>query len=132
MFPRYLNKATQGFMKADEEYRACPSGDCQWGAFFARDDGNIFTCQQCKLRWCLACDVAFHEGQTCEESTRRRREKAEREQENQQSLDFVAKETKRCPGCRSSILKDGGCNHMTCKSDLLPPIDFAKTVGLAY
>jgi len=37
------------------------------GAFFARDAGNIFTCQMCDLRWCLRCDIPFHHGETCEE-----------------------------------------------------------------
>lgn len=115
----YLDKAAQSFMKADEEYRACPSADRAWGAFFAREDGNIFTCQSCRLRWCLVCDVAFHEGQTCEEYAAQRRAEGEasqrRQDENRKSQKFMAKETKPCTGCRASILKNGGCNHMTCE-----------------
>ena len=37
------------------------------GAFFARDEGNIFNCQLCGLSWCLSCDIPFHQGETCEE-----------------------------------------------------------------
>lgn len=72
-------------MQQEEEFHACPKAECPWGlswkdtavceqhadsdvgAFFAKDDGNIFVCRACEARYCLACEVPFHEEQTCEE-----------------------------------------------------------------
>lgn len=72
-------------MQQDDEFQSCPNADCPWsrymlvvivqetaltqaiGAFFSRDEGNIFDCQMCHLRWCLTCDVPFHSGHICEE-----------------------------------------------------------------
>ena len=42
----------------------------------------------------------------------------------------IASTAKECPGCKSKIEKDGGCDHMTCKS--LPPQFNLKSTYLLW
>lgn len=36
--------------------------------------------------------------------------------EDIETLEFIAASTQPCPGCAAPILKNGGCQHMTCKA----------------
>merc|ERR1712072_1092761 len=46
---------------------------------------------------------------------RQKREKSEREKAIALSEAFVNNNTKKCPKCKVSILKNEGCNHMECR-----------------
>lgn len=100
-------------MQSNEEFHACPSADCPWGAFFAKDDGNILNCPLCKARYCLSCEFPFHEGETCEGH---REASAERERQDAKSLKTVVMISKPCPKCKANINKYTGCDHVTCRS----------------
>lgn len=43
-------------------------------------------------------------------------ERIRRRREEMASLELVSKTTVPCPGCGVGIAKDGGCNHMQCRS----------------
>lgn len=94
-----------------------------------KDDGNIFNCQMCGTRWCLACDVPFHEGQTCrgylaekhrmvegrnEESEDALRRQQTREEDRQladrcrQEEHAVQQTTRVCPSCKKKDLQGQG------------------------
>jgi hypothetical protein len=102
-----------------------------------KGDGNMFNCQMCSLRWCLCCDVPFHEGQTCEEHLEKKFGCCSKEEERQLAAENQAKEerekkllaarqtqeesasteiTRPCPHCKAKIFRVSGCDHMTCKS----------------
>jgi hypothetical protein len=82
------------------------------GAFFANDDGNIFNCRACKARYCLSCEVPFHEEQTCEDY----QAAAERRNEDEKkALDTVKQVSRPCPGCGINLDKFEGCDHVTCE-----------------
>lgn len=114
---RWLDKAARSCRESDEEFRACPNADCDWGCLMStKADGNIFRCQMCKYRYCSMCGAPMHEDMTCEDyqaKLRREREEAIR-QEEEASRAEVSKTTKQCPKCKSAIWKSGGCAHMTC------------------
>ena len=82
------------------------------GAYFAKDDGNIFSCSMCKARYCLVCEVPFHEGQTCAQY---QTSVQQRSADEQKSLDLVREDSHPCPGCGANIHKTDGCDHMTCE-----------------
>ena len=69
-------------------------------------------CPTCKESWCLRCPVTpFHKDKTCLEY--------EVEQRNTDNGKFIwdmreAGKIKFCPKCRSPILKNDGCNKITC------------------
>lgn len=68
----------------------------------------------CKARYCLVCEVPFHEEQTCDQYQvdAKRRNKDEKK-----SLEAVKKLSRPCPGpgCGVNIDKYSGCDHVTCK-----------------
>ncbi|KAJ3538049.1 hypothetical protein NM688_g6575 [Phlebia brevispora] len=91
-----------------EEFYYCPTADCQT-VYRGGPDGTVLRCPTCFVRICAACHVEFHEGLDCamyrdniaggHDAYNRWRE------ENS---------VKACPKCKTDIMKDGGCNHMTC------------------
>jgi len=85
------------------------------GAFFAKGDGNIFSCAMCKARYCLVCEVPFHEEQTCDEY---QADKKRRSEDEQKSLDAVKQVSRPCPGpgCGINLDKYTGCDHVTCET----------------
>ncbi|KAJ2934035.1 hypothetical protein H1R20_g3074, partial [Candolleomyces eurysporus] len=87
----------------------CPG--CKKNLVVAREDylENPFiscTLPDCHSRFCRAC-LMVTEG-----------DNDQHECKIDEELDALMKEHgwRYCPGCRTPILKDSGCNHMTCKS----------------
>lgn len=84
------------------------------GAYFAKDDGNIFSCKICKARYCLVCEVPFHEEQTCDAY---QADAKRRSEDEAKSLETVKQVSRPCPGpgCGVNINKFAGCDHVTCE-----------------
>lgn len=111
----WLDKAAKGVCESDEEYRTCPSADCSWACFFStKENGNIFTCQMCKYRYCVTCEAPMHEGETCEEFQNTTARKAEQVQQNAASEKRLGEISKPCPKCTMRLDKYTGCDHVTC------------------
>ena len=81
----------------------------------------------CQARYCLDCEVPFHEDQTCEEY---HADSERRTTEEQESLATVRKISKPCPGanCGINIDKIAGCDHVTCESNT-PYLSFLPYIG---
>lgn len=74
----------------------------------------------CSLIWCFGCKLEGHYPATCEaiewynkQNNRSTRVTAE---DNLATLNWLNKFTQDCPACKSPIEKNGGCNHMTCRT----------------
>ncbi|KAJ6248865.1 rbr-type e3 ubiquitin transferase [Anaeramoeba flamelloides] len=99
----------------------CPNLKCQKETLV---EGDIlyFSCNYCGRVSCLKCETEYHWGMTCEEYQEKlEQEKIERvqldeknQQNNQASEDWITQNTKKCVGCNAVIVKNKGCNHMTC------------------
>jgi hypothetical protein len=90
---------TNGEIKKLQKVRAkfadkCPKESCK---------GRIIegVCNTCMTEVCPDCKEIKHEGPCNKDIT--------------ESVDEIDKVTKPCIGCRAPILKDGGCDHMTCR-----------------
>jgi hypothetical protein len=122
VFERYDTLQTRGVLSLDPNFRWCRAQGCTSGQIHdAREVGNVFTCIECGARFCTVHEGAYHEGESCREyeyRTSGQKERDEREKEMKASEDALGKLSKRCPNekCRSPIQKNGGCNHITCKS----------------
>ncbi|GAB1736557.1 hypothetical protein NU219Hw_g8186t1 [Hortaea werneckii] len=113
-YEQWLDKAAKSYNEATEDFRSCPNANCSWGCFFStKDDGNIFTCQLCSIRYCVVCEVNMHENETCE-AYRKRRETQDTASEERQSEKYLKKISKPCPRCGVNIDKVSGCDHVTC------------------
>lgn len=84
------------------------------GAIYAKDDGNIFSCKMCQARYCLVCEVPFHEEQTCDQYQEHAKRRSEDEEK---SLETVKQVSRPCPGpgCGVKLDKYTGCDHVTCE-----------------
>lgn len=98
----------------------CPTPDCtnrlimddNWDAAQVPDAQRVVKCECCKKRICFRCNVEEHEGFTCQKFREWRQANDSSEQSyvemTQQGL------IKPCPNCAAPILKNEGCNFMTC------------------
>ena len=99
-------------------YRHCPTADCPQIYRVTRKGDGLDTrsailppirCPSCFIRICQGCDSVFHEGLTCDE-----------QEEERKGGDMLFKRwieksgAKECPGCKASIQKVDGCNHVKC------------------
>lgn len=66
------------------------------------DVGNGVVMCICGKVYCINCGNFEHAGQLCPPP--------------KETIQWLEKHTKHCPNCREPIEKNGGCNHMTCRS----------------
>ncbi|KAF4946955.1 hypothetical protein FGADI_10771 [Fusarium gaditjirri] len=83
----------------------CPSQKCQ----------RVLThvaCAECEFEMCFNHQMKWHDNLTCEQYDSLRETG---DPDYQETQEWVATNTKQCPGCGINIQKDKGCLHMTCK-----------------
>ncbi|KDN48018.1 hypothetical protein RSAG8_03034, partial [Rhizoctonia solani AG-8 WAC10335] len=51
-----------------------------------------------------------------EAESRRLKLEGQRDNDNRESEKYIRKHAKKCPSCGRQIQKNGGCDHMTCRS----------------
>jgi hypothetical protein len=100
---------------SNPDYRYCLSTSCDAGQ--VHDGELVFTCQTCDHKHCTACEVNWHDDETCEEYQARHQTQKQEEEDSKKAMGIL---TKCCPRCDSPIEKSEGCDHMTCKSALIP------------
>jgi hypothetical protein len=114
---RYDKLATRAALSAIPNFRWCISPDgCDGGHIHEPPPGRgprtLFECSDCGYKHCTAHQTEWHEGETCEQYTKRTsRNIAAEEQASSKEVERISKA---CPGCDSKIEKIDGCNHMTC------------------
>jgi len=77
----------------------------------------MIACGECNYAMCFKDQVSWHIGQTCEEYAMEQMEPGAKE-----SLEYIAKNTKRCPMCSVNIEKGEWCFHMTCEFSAPRPV----------
>lgn len=118
VFERYDRFATRAAMEAIPGFRWCISPTCEHGQVVDKlAEQPMYTCASvtCKLDICAACDVAWHNGETCEGFKTRT---AHVHLTNEQASAAVIEQTvKICPGpgCGRKVEKVSGCDAMRCK-----------------
>ncbi|KAF2501528.1 hypothetical protein BU16DRAFT_438858, partial [Lophium mytilinum] len=117
-FVRYDTAISREAIRAMPGFTPCPSAKCPGGHFHETPEaGNIFTCEVCKTKYCVVCNVPFHTGQTCREYVEVLNTAPQRREEEEKSKAYIERSTKKCPGenCGWNIEKSEGCDHMTCR-----------------
>lgn len=99
----------------------CPTPDCRnrrvvdedWDPQQVPDTERIVNCEFCNKRICVRCNVEEHEGFSCQHF----REWRQANNSSEQSYAVMMQQglIKPCPKCATPILKNGGCDHMTCQ-----------------
>ena len=76
----------------------------------SEEQAEVFRCPECDVRVCTSCHAQAHDGLTCAMLRSSQREEAGVEA----WVNRDNRNRKMCPGCRSPIEKNGGCNRMIC------------------
>jgi hypothetical protein len=129
-FARYERLKLRATLNAIPDFRWCIAPNCDNGQIHDVEGGTIFTCNSCKYKSCTTCEREFHDGETCEQYTERMAAQDDLNKASEATINAMAKE---CPKCRSKIEKNGGCDHMTCKSFkkaqiVIERVDFLETL----
>lgn len=85
-------------------------------------------CGRCSLSFCCECRAGWHGLSPCADLASRWRAADEagraalrakhgpRVMEEVESAQWVVEHTRPCPSCSAAVEKNGGCNHMACRS----------------
>jgi E3 ubiquitin-protein ligase RNF19A len=111
MFEKFNKFHHQALMSMNPDARWCPSPDCETVMVGSKRQPRL-QCPSCKRAICFLCNNDWHTG-SCELATKGLLGVAA------DRATFAAyalvSNVKPCPKCRSPIIKDEGCNHMTCQ-----------------
>ncbi|KAF7889978.1 uncharacterized protein EAF02_002393 [Botrytis sinoallii] len=75
------------------------------------DAQPIMTCGTCSFKTCFTHKMPWHTGLTCGQYDVQQRGKSKKDKKSER---LIKKATKPCPNCQVPILKNKGCDHMTC------------------
>lgn len=88
-----------------DEFHYCPTPNCPQ-IYRTAPQGTILQCPACLARICPSCHTVSHDGISCEDRD------IDGDKQFKEWMDNH--DVKTCPGCKASIEKIAGCNHMTC------------------
>ncbi|KAH7831210.1 putative ubiquitin-conjugating enzyme E2-binding protein 1 [Monocercomonoides exilis] len=109
-YERYMFYLQQNFVSENRDLRWCPAPGCTWISQRKGFDTSVIC--KCGRGYCFACGDEIHTPVTCEIL----KKWYARIEDQKDSGDVYLSTLKPCPKCTVLLDKDGGCNHMTCKS----------------
>ncbi|XP_014285126.1 E3 ubiquitin-protein ligase ariadne-1 isoform X1 [Halyomorpha halys] len=108
---KYQHLITNSFVECNRLLRWCPSPDCNNAIKVSYVEARPVVCK-CLHTFCFACGEAWHDPVKCH-LLKRWIKKCD---DDSETSNWIAANTKECPKCNVTIEKDGGCNHMVCKN----------------
>jgi ariadne-1 len=113
---RYRELLNRTYVEDKESYKWCPAPDCpnavECGVKKKDLDKIVPTVEcRCGFRFCFGCPNADHQPAPCS-LVKKWLEKCAGDSG---TANWISANTKECPKCSSTIEKNGGCNHMTCR-----------------
>lgn len=116
MRERYNVLLMRTYVDDKENLKWCPAPECVYAidcAVKQRDLTRIVptvVCD-CKHSFCFGCTLSDHQPCPCS-LVKKWMKKCE---DDSETANWISANTKECPKCNSTIEKNGGCNHMTCR-----------------
>ncbi|KAF9888348.1 hypothetical protein FE257_008781 [Aspergillus nanangensis] len=113
---RYQELLTRTYVDDMESLKWCPAPNCEYAIdchVKQRDLRRIVPTVQCACRhfFCFGCTLNDHQPAPCL-LVKMWLQKCE---DDSETANWISANTKECPKCHSTIEKNGGCNHMTCR-----------------
>ncbi|KAI1325551.1 IBR domain-containing protein [Xylariaceae sp. FL0255] len=113
---RYRELLNRTFVEDKDSLKWCPAPDCtnalKCGIKKKDLDKVVPTVEcGCGYRFCFGCILGDHQPAPCELVKRWLKKCAD----DSETANWISANTKECPKCNSTIEKNGGCNHMTCR-----------------
>ncbi|KAI8391731.1 uncharacterized protein BYT42DRAFT_527401 [Radiomyces spectabilis] len=115
-YTRYRELLNRTFVDDNDFLRWCPAPDCQYAIecnIPSTSLRSIVPTVQCHCGWkfCFGCGLQDHQPAICI-LVKKWLKKCE---DDSETANWISAHTKECPKCHSTIEKNGGCNHMTCR-----------------
>ncbi|MCJ1312131.1 hypothetical protein MMC25_005805 [Agyrium rufum] len=113
---RYDTLLTRSYVDDKDHLKWCPAPECIYAVdcgIKKKDLGRIVPTVNCACqhRFCFGCTLQDHQPTPCA-LVKRWVKKCE---DDSETANWISANTKECPKCASTIEKNGGCNHMTCR-----------------
>ncbi|KAL1871041.1 hypothetical protein VTK73DRAFT_2314 [Phialemonium thermophilum] len=113
---RYHTLLNRSFVEDRDQIKWCPAPDCEnaieCGVKKKDLDKVVPTVEcLCGYRFCFGCILSDHQPAPCELVRKWLKKCAD----DSETANWISANTKECPKCNSTIEKNGGCNHMTCR-----------------
>ncbi|GES82806.1 hypothetical protein GLOIN_2v1661741 [Rhizophagus clarus] len=90
------------------EFRWCKAPCGAGQIHIGKGDTPVMICESCGVESCYNHDVIWHMDQTCKEYYMNNKKS------DSITNNYISRETKGCPGCSIPIVKNGGCDHISC------------------
>merc|ERR1712129_345529 len=100
----------RSFVDENPNIKWCPASDCTCAIKASKGQRGV-RCL-CKHRFCFDCMLDDHRPCTCDDLKRW----LIKCKDDSETYNWLMSNTKSCPKCGTSIEKNGGCNHITCKN----------------
>ncbi|CAG0919057.1 unnamed protein product [Notodromas monacha] len=107
---KYQHLITNSFVECNRLLRWCPKPECNYCIKSSTYESQLVKCR-CGQMFCFLCCQDWHEPVNCA-LLKKWKKKCD---DDSETSNWIAANTKECPKCAATIEKDGGCNHMVCK-----------------
>ena len=113
----YQNLILNSYIEHNPRARWCPGKNCgqiihATSLTSAYNYAQLITCGHCQTSFCFHCTQPWHDPIKCHWLLQWNRKLLD----DSKNLLWIKANTKLCPQCQVPIEKNGGCNHMTCRS----------------
>lgn len=113
---RYHELLNRTYVEDKEILKWCPAPDCENAIecpVKKKDLDRLVPTVACSCghRFCFGCILNDHQPAPCELVKKWLKKCAD----DSETANWISANTKECPKCNSTIEKNGGCNHMTCR-----------------
>lgn len=110
LFARYATFLARSYVKAARDLRVCPAPGCTTVVVNDGLAAQDVICTPAGHVFCFACGLTAHQPASCKEAAAW----VLKRKDDGGNLAYLRAHTKRCPKCKQTIEKNGGCNHMIC------------------
>ncbi|KAI5814870.1 hypothetical protein BZA77DRAFT_93298 [Pyronema omphalodes] len=113
---RYEELLNRTYVDDKQNLRWCPAPECEYAVDCPIRQNELHkvvptvVCN-CSHRFCFGCGLHDHQPCPCS-LVKKWLKKCE---DDSETANWISAHTKECPKCVSTIEKNGGCNHMTCR-----------------
>ncbi|KAI1807456.1 ring finger protein [Daldinia bambusicola] len=113
---RYQELLNRTYVEDRDSLKWCPAPDCENAVecpIKKKDLDKVVPTVACACgnRFCFGCILSDHQPAPCELVKKWLKKCAD----DSETANWISANTKECPKCNSTIEKNGGCNHMTCR-----------------
>lgn len=117
VYKKYLEFRLKHFVQIMEKLTFCPAANCEYivecPGIKQVDPSRQVPAVRCTCgnSFCFKCQGQDHSPATCQLAALW----LKRCRDDSETANWIKANTQECPKCHSTIEKNGGCNHMTCK-----------------